>query len=83
MGWSIYLVEGQLPSCAADGVPREYWNEMRRSRKFESDLEKAIALSLNETAPWISSNVFMFIFFYNFSSLVRRGRIDYNVSIAI
>lgn len=56
-GWSIYLVEGQLPSCAADNVPREYWNEMRRSRKFENDLEKAIALSLNESAqPWIASN---------------------------
>ncbi|KAL7073199.1 hypothetical protein ACQ4LE_007074 [Meloidogyne hapla] len=41
-GWSIYLVEGQLPSCAADNVPREYWNEMR---------------SLNESAqPWIASN---------------------------
>uniref|UniRef100_A0A914NM81 ubiquitinyl hydrolase 1 n=1 Tax=Meloidogyne incognita TaxID=6306 RepID=A0A914NM81_MELIC len=56
-GWSIYLVEGQLPSCAADNVPREFWNETRRSRKFENDLEKALALSLNESAqPWIASN---------------------------
>ena len=57
-GWTIYVVEGQLPSCAADSVPREYWNEARRTRKYENDLEKAIALSLNEAAkPYLTSNV--------------------------
>lgn len=56
-GWTIYVVEGQLPSCAADSVPREYWNEARRTRKYENDLEKAIALSLNEAAkPYLTSN---------------------------
>ena len=63
LGCSIYLVEGQLPSCAADNVPREFWNETRRSRKFENDLEKALSLSLNESAqPWIASNVFFYDF---------------------
>lgn len=57
-GWSIYVVEGQLPSCAAESVPREFWQETRRSRKYESDLDKAIALSLNDAAqPWIAHNV--------------------------
>lgn len=59
IGWSIYVVDGELPTCAAETVPREFWNETRRTKKFENDLEKAIALSLNESQPWIVSNVFV------------------------
>ncbi|KAI3422427.1 ataxin 3-like [Globodera pallida] len=52
-GWSIYVIEGELPACAAETVPREFWNETRRTKKLESDIEKAIALSLNEAQPFI------------------------------
>lgn len=70
-GWSLFVVDGELPSCAAESVPDEFWVELRgtQTQKCDNDLEKAIALSLkvdpsaspprqnNSPRPWIGNNV--------------------------
>lgn len=48
-GYSVYVVEGDLPSCAADSLPHDFWIDRAGNKKFESDIEKAIALSLKES----------------------------------
>jgi len=54
-GHSIYVIEGELPSCAADNLPREYWIDRAGTKKFETDIERAIAISLKEIEPSESS----------------------------
>jgi len=49
-GYSVYVVEGDLPKCGADALPNDFWIDRAATKKFESDIEKAIQLSLINSA---------------------------------